>query len=1015
MPLPARIASLAAALGAAALLALAPASAALDPALEISQYGHQSWSARDGDFRGSLNAVAQTLDGYLWLGSGFGLLRFDGLRFVPVSPPAGQIEMPEPPLTGLLGARDGSLWIGGRGLVRRLADGTWRHYPELDGYNVTAILETRDGALWVSALRRPRGRLCVFRGETAECFGDDGALGDWPRSLHQDAAGRIWLGTSGRLFRWSPGPPESFGGPLVQSSPTAIAEDAAGRLLVASGSALAMVEGGRLQPFPQPAGSPPLRPQALLRDRHGGLWIGTEGDGLVHFGAGGRRDHYRRADGLTADMVIALFEDREGNVWTVTVNGLDCFRQLAVPSLTSRQGLASDGVNAVLAARDGSLWVSTSNELQRLAEGGMRRFGAADGLPPANVLSLFEDRRGRIWVSTQAAGGGLFLFENDGFRRYRWPIYNVFQFAEDSGGDLWIATRERGLGRVSPEGVPVEDYPWSKFGDRAALSLLPDPRGGIWLGFLRGGLAYVVNGEIVESYDERSGLGAGLVRDLQFGPDGAVWAATQGGLSRVSGGHAATLGIAGGLPCETVHWMREAAGGLGEGKAVWLHTSCGLLRLAPADLAAWAAEPGRKVTPTLWLDHRDGVENIIYNTYYSPAVTSTADGLLPFATLGGLALFDPARLASQPLPPRAIVELVSADGIDYPVAAAVALPPLVRDLRFDYTAPALSRPDKVRFRYRLEGVDSDWQDAGNRRQAFYRDLPPGEYRFAVEATNESGAASEKAVWLAVTIAPAWYQTLPFRLTALLLLLGLGWAAYRRRLARVEARLAWQFEERLTERTRIANELHDTLLQGFISASMQLALAFARLPAELPEKKRLEQVLALVRRVIDEGRDAVRGLRSEAGEANDLDRALARIPGELGLDQEVAVATIAEGSLRQPHPLVRDEVYRIGREAVVNALRHAGAARVAVSLAYRPDGLHLEVTDDGGGIAPELLAGGRDGHFGLAGMRERAARLGGRCTITSSPGGGTRVTLFVPAAVAFRPHAVVSRGQPSKRH
>jgi signal transduction histidine kinase len=260
--------------------------------------------------------------------------------------------------------------------------------------------------------------------------------------------------------------------------------------------------------------------------------------------------------------------------------------------------------------------------------------------------------------------------------------------------------------------------------------------------------------------------------------------------------------------------------------------------------------------------------------------------------------------------------------------------------------------------------------------------------------NGAGAA------LAFEILPAYYQTGWFRLLAAAAALGLVFAIYRWRVGQVTAKLAWQFEERLAERTRIANELHDTLLQGFISAAMQLSVAFARLPPDLPEKERLDRVLGLMRRVIDEGRDAVRGLRAEAREEDDLARAFARVPGELGLDREIAVRTLQDERPRRLHPIVRDEAYRIGREALVNALRHSRAENVGIDIEYRAKSFGLIVADDGIGIDPAILVSGRPGHWGIAGMRERALRLAARLTVTSAAGQGTRIELAIPATAAY---------------
>lgn len=975
------------------LLWLPGTAAALDPALEASQYGHDSWSSRRGDFRGNIQAIAQTTDGYLWLGTDFGLLRFDGVRFVDWQPPPG------PPLstdgiTSLLGGRDGSLWIGGRGLSR-WHGGELHRFSEIDDYLVRSLLEDRQGTVWVAANSRQRSLLCAIRGGAADCQGQDGRFGDLVGGLYEDPSGALWLGGAGGLWRLRPGPPQRFPEPYDASTPVAMTEDADGRLLVASGYRLRRIAGDRLETWKLEVGGQGVWPTCLLKDRDGVLWVGTAGEGIFHL-ANGRWSRFTRADGLSADSVFALAEDREGNVWASTTDGLDRLSDLAVATLTVRQGLSNSEVTSVLAARDGGVWLATPGGLDRLIAGRVENYGPESGLPD-QLLSLLEDRQGRLWVSSMTRGLGFGRFEQGRYRPTKQPLLNVFQMVETTAGDIWVTTREQGLGRIDGEATLHEYYQWSSLDDRVALSIAPDERrGGIWLGFLRGGVAYLEKGKLAELYEEAQGLGRGQARDLQLDGQGALWAATQGGLSRVEGGRVRNLDSSGGLPCDAVHWMREVDG------ATWLYMSCGLVRIAAGQLAAWATDPDHRVTVAEWLDQTDGVDNTMFNGYYTPPVAVLADGRLYFAPAsGGLSLLDPRRLRANPPPALPVlVEQLTAGGRAYPAGARPRLPPEAHDLKLDYTAIHLKAPHKLQFRYLLEGYDSGWQEAGKRRQAFYRELPPGEYRFRVAASTDGQDFTEAAAPLELEVLPAYHQTLGFRCAAVLLLLGLAFMAYRWRVGQVKARLAWQFEERLAERTRIAGELHDTLLQGFISASMQLALAFGRLPPDQPEKERLEKVLALVRRVIDEGRDAVRGLRSEMSENDDLERAFARIPGEIGSEQEIAVKVAGEERPRPLRALVRDEVYRIGREAVVNALRHSRAATIAVEIENQPRAFLLRVTDDGIGIAAETLAGGRQGHWGLAGMRERAERLGARFEIASGPGEGTSIELRLPAALAF---------------
>lgn len=982
----------------AGLSALLPFSArALDPALDVAQYAHTAWKARDGAFRGNLVSIAQTTDGYLWLGTGFGLLRYDGARFVPWEPPPGS-KLPGPQIGKVHGARDGSLWIGGRGLAR-LRQGELRAFPELDGVEIQAIVEDRDGVIWAGGIRRPTTRLCAIRADAVRCAGDGGEFGEWVRSLYVDRRNQLWVGSAQGVVRWSPGPPRRFPDAETRAIANDFAEDEGGNLLVAAGLALRRVVGDHIEGLDLSREMGSVRALSLLRDRDGALWIGTDDNGLVHV-RNGRVDRYAPPDGLSSATPLDLFEDREGNVWAATLHGLDRFREFAVPSLTTRQGLASDHISSVLAARDGSLWVAGPNGLSRRHEGKWTRYGEAEGLPSDVAASLFEDRQGRIWASTGRPG--LARFKDGRFRAAPpGPTMFAFQIVEDAAGNLWTSTRDAGLTRYDGEGNPLESFPLSALGGSSALSLAPDPRrGGLWLGFSRGGIARFEGGEIRERYGVEEGLGEGQVRDLQLDAQGVLWASTQEGLSRLGGGRVATLGREGGLPCAAVHWMRSA------GDDVWLYTECGLVRLGRADLAAWSEDPRRRVTVLDHLDHTDGVENVYYNGYYTPYVARAGDGRLYFSSLSGLGVLDPRRLARRPPAPAVLVELLVADGIAHAApfgAAPLRLPPRLRDLRIDYTATRLGLPQKVRFRHRLEGLEGHgeaWQEAENRRQAFYQDLPPGDYSFHVVAANGAGGWSAEGAALAFTVLPAFHQTKTF-LALLAALAALAvWGLYRWRVRQVTGRLAAQYEERIGERTRIARELHDTLLQGFLSASMQLSVAAGSLPREAPQRDQLDRIVVLVRRMIDEGRSAVAGLRATGTGSADLEERLARVPEEIGANEGVAFGIRERGRARPLAEIAGDEAYRIGREALVNACRHADPKNVEVEIAYGEEELRVRVKDDGSGFDPE--AAGRGGHWGLAGMRERAERIGARLEVRSARGEGTEVELAIPAALAYRP-------------
>jgi signal transduction histidine kinase len=439
-----------------------------------------------------------------------------------------------------------------------------------------------------------------------------------------------------------------------------------------------------------------------------------------------------------------------------------------------------------------------------------------------------------------------------------------------------------------------------------------------------------------------------------------------------------------------------------------MYTACGLVRILRDDLAAWIADPAHKISPTLW-GAADGVPLLAYTpAYFNPPVAKAPDGKLWFTSDADLQVVDPDHLAFNPVPPPVHIEALVADRKPYPVSNGLRLPPLVRDMTIGFAALTLADPKSTRFRYRLEGHDNDWQEVVDRRQATYTNLPPGNYRFQVKAANNSGVWNEDGAQLEFAIQPAFYQTTWFRLAVVALLVALAATGFqlwmRMRIRRLQRQFEATLEARVAERTRIARDLHDTLLQRFHGLLLQFQAAFNLLPDRPRESK---QVLAVaidqVAEAITEGRDTVQGLRTSTVETNSLAEALRSLAADLSAQTGHATSAHVDlvGSSRALHPIVRDETFRIASEAIGNAFRHAQAKKIAVEVCYDTQGLRLRVSDDGKGIEPEVLRKGeREGHFGLSGMRERAAVVGGQLSVRSSPGTGVEVALTVPAAQAY---------------
>lgn len=979
---------------------------ALNPELDMSQYAHTSWRVRDGFFTGGLQSIAQTPDGYLWLGTEFGLVRFDGVRATPWRPPAGQ-QLPGSQVVRLTVARDGTLWIGtDKGLA------SWKNpvlkiYPEVSE-GITALMEDREGTIWVGTTNVPSaGKICSIRAGDVQCKGE-GSLGPGVFGLYEDAKGTLWAAADEGIWSWKPGQPRFF--PTADGRAVlGFAEDDQGALLVASTGGLRCLVDGRLTAYLLPGHSGPYSPSRILRDRDGGLWVATQDRGLLHFHHG-RVDTFSRSDGLSGDDVLALFEDREGDVWAATTNGLDRFRDYAVPNFSLAQGLSSGGVYSALATRDGSVWAATSGGLSRGKDGRFKPFGPPsagaqtagrlDGSPPE---SLLQDSRGRIWVSTSREFGYL---EGNRFV----PVPNIppgyiHDLVEAADGTLWIAHQQAGLLHLS-QGKLIQQIPWTSLGHKdGAFVVAVDPSGkGLWLGFYGGGAAYLADGGIRRAYSVADGLGRGWVSDLRFDPAGVLWAATQGGLSRIQDGHILTLNSSNGLPCDTVHWSMED-----NDHNVWLYMPCGLTRIAQSDLDAWAANPHLKLKVTSF-DGSDGVPGHYPPNTYAQRVSKARDGTLWFGGLDALSVVDPHRLPVNNLPPPVSVEQIVADGKTYDAGSAagnIRLPAHLRDLVIDYTALSLVQPDRVRFRYQLEGQDAAWHEVVNERRVQYSNLRPGTYRFRVAASNNSGVWNDAGAFIDFSIAPAYYQTAWFRFLCTIVFLSFLWALYQLRLHQLRRQYALGLEERVGERLRIARELHDTLLQSIQGAVFQFQAARNLLLRRADNAMQvLDEAIVSAENAIVEGRATIRDLRPDPAAQRDLPELLNAAGLELANAHQFegdapAFRVIVEGKPRPLSLILQDEIYRISREIIRNAFRHAGAGRIEIEVRYDADQLRLRIRDDGRGIDPKTLeAGGQAGHWGIPGMRERAQRIGAKLDFWSELGAGTEVQLIVPASAAY---------------
>jgi signal transduction histidine kinase/ligand-binding sensor domain-containing protein len=977
--------------------------AALDPSHRISQYGHTAWRIQDGYFAGDAWSITQTTDGYIWVGTAAGVLRFDGVQFVPWTSLSGE-KLPSNVIHPLLGARDGSLWIGTMsGLVHWVNQ---RSITYLSGEIINAVRQDEKGQIWVTGVGQggTTSPLCRIIDSDIHCFGaDEGvptASGD---SMVEDTSGNFWLGGDTTLLRWRPGSSKVYRPAALQSNQgiggvQALAAAADGSLWVGMGvpthgGGLQHMIAGALKPCIVPKlNSETLDVQSLLIDRQGTLWVGTDAQGFYRI-HGSDVDHFGSADGLSSDNVLGFFEDREGNLWVETSKGIDMLRDLRVSSISKREGLYVDAVKSVLAAQDGTVWIG-SDRLQALGPDGVIS-EPKKGLPGNQVTSLFEDHAGRLWVGSDNA---LWVYENRKFNPIKRPDGKAFGLVmgltEDSEHNVWVESRGPPTTLIRVQDLKVqEEFPAPPMPVARKLAL--DPQIGIWLGLMNGNLARFRSGKTeIFTFANHPNT---RVKALFAAPDGSILGGTEFGVVGWKNGRQQILTVRNGLPCnDTNGLISDDQGNL------WLYTGCGLVEIPKDEVQRWWAEPEGKLKVRVF-DVLDGVQSGVghFNTS-----AKTPDGRLWFANGSVLQTVDPAHMAGNTVPPPVHINSIVADRKSYSPQEALTLPALTRDLEINYTAPSFTAPRKVLFRYTLEGRDAGWVEPGTRRQAFYNDLRPGHYRFRVIACNNDGLWNETGASLNLSIAPAYYQTPWFRAACVAALLLILWGIYQLRLRQIHRQFSIALEARVDERTRIARELHDTLLQSFNALLLRFQTVSNLLPSRPDEAKaRIDSVIEEGSNAITEGRDAVHELRSAGLMTTDLAQSIRNFAKELLVNPSSEnfpeFLVQVEGTPMDLNPVVRDEVYRIAAEALRNAIRHAGAKRIEVEIRYDHEDLNLRIRDDGKGINASVLDKEHaPGHWGLRGMRERAKLIGASFEIWSKSGSGTEIELKIPAASAY---------------
>lgn len=995
------------------LAALAQPLLALNPESRISQYGHTVWRVQDGALAGNPTAFAQTSDGYMWIGTRGGLYRFDGVSFLAWNPPSGQ-RYPSgiASIKSLHSARDGSLWIGAERGLAHWKNGKFASIAA-PGAEVNAIAEDRDGGIWItrSHINKGTGPICRVAADSERCYGEsDGIQTATASQIAVDSQGHFWIGGAGTLVEWQGKLIGEYLLPGAKASDTTrviegVAVDGEG--IVWAGldqtgprNGLLRFSNGRWSSYATPKfNSANISVSTLFVDRDHCLWVGTNNQGIYRI-QGRSVDHFDRRDGLSGDSVSQIFQDREGGIWIATSEGLDHFRDLPIVTYSSLEGFSTEYVGAILARRDGVVAVSTFYSIDEIHGSAIthRKMPSRLGASPD---ALLEDHRGNLWMGIS---DGKLVVKSNG----QWHIILKgdlpdipHSLAEDVDHAVWAV-----INGPHPKLVSIEHFQAShEFKPPqipAAFCVIADPRGGVWVSLLDGSLEHYRSGEwqklsmdpLIRKYSR-----VGSIFNMSFDADDTLWGAANSGVIGYRNGNLQFLNERNGLPCPSTYATISDLH-----NDLWILTQCGLVRIRNSELERWWSNPESRLqvsTFTAIDGFRPGIP------YSHPAAVRTPNGKIWFSNESVVMMIDPDHLPDNTVVPPVHVEQVVADRKVYESQTNLRLPPRTHQVELDYAGLSYVVPSKVLFRYMLDGYDTQWQEPGTRRTAFYNDLKPGKYTFRVIASNNSGLWNDEGASLEFSIAPAYYQTNLFRLMCVAIFVALFWCLYLLRLRQMRQEFNIALEARVNERTRIARELHDTLLQSLHGLMLKFQAACNMLPHR-PEDARqtLERAISETEQAIVESRDAIQDLRSppvsEGNLASLLEAAgeeLAATEGENKVSPGFRV--IVEGEPLKLSPNLQDEVFRITHEVLRNAFRHAGAHQIEVEIRYDKSQLRLRIRDDGEGIDPKVLEESqRPGHWGLPGVRERAQRIGSQLSFWSQAGAGTEVELTIPAALAY---------------
>lgn len=971
------------------LLVAHPCADAARPLL--TDYTHTAWTELDGAPTGATK-FAQGADGWLWIATPTGLYRFDGVHFERVTEVYGQ-PLASSNIMALAIAPDGAVWVGYRvgGVSVFRKDGA-HTYAEAEGLQPVGALHIEvapDGAVWV-AMRDGLAILAQGSQRFHYLPPDSGvpALGVFQVLFARD--GTTWVGTnSGAFFR--PRGADRFTQAWPRNMPLVALNEAPDGAIWANDFNHHNYKVRKRAPDAGHSIAPEFEGDAVRWDRRGTMWVTHSYSIERKLPGGGPEQQVSRAEHLSGPMLGANFEDREGNLWIGTSRGVDRLRRNRLHTTPVARQLEYP---ALVTGPDGEMWVGD--------------YGAADLWSFSPDGRLQRQLEGQLTASYTAPDGVVWLGgidcvkrrERDGaVRMFPTPddvkTLRIHALQQDRHGALWVSF-SAGKGVYT-----LVDGQWRKSGGRQGLPENPltttmalDAAGDLWLGHLRSQIT-VIGDTTVRQLGPAQGLELGTILALQREGQ-SMWVGGELGVALYRNGRFTTL------RGERNETFRGASGIVHlPGGDLWINGAEGLYHLSAGDLAKWLTD-GRSSVAFERFDAQDGMQGHAPQLRPVPSLKRSRDGLLWYATTGGVGTIDPANILRNPLPPPVEVTSLLADGVRQPIphSGTLLLPQGARDLQIDFTALGLSLPERVRLRYRLVGLDRAWQEPVGRRQAYYTNLAPGQYRFEVIASNEDNVWNNTGAVLTIDIPPTFVQSVWFKLLLAALGLLLLYAAYALRIRYLTQRMQERLHERLAERTRIARALHDTLLQSMQSLLLTFDAHSRHLKEGTPERTRLDQTLNLAERLLVEGRDQIMDLRASSS-PEVLALTLEQFGKGLAEHRRHQFDVRVSGTARQLRADVHGEIYAIAREALYNASRYANASHIVLEIDYSGSAFVMHIRDNGCGLDESVKATGcRPGHWGLQGMRERATGIGATLDIASDTGEGTAITVTVPGKRAY---------------